>query len=187
MYDPTDCLQEETISSTVIFRGNLLKLRIDKVSLPDGRTARREIIEHPSAAAIVPVTDDGQVLLVRQWRHPIQQVTLEIPAGVLEAGEDPRHCAARELSEETCHVPGELRHLITMYLTPGYSDEIIHLYLASKLQYQAKDHLMPDEDENLQIMSMPMQQAVAECTGGKISDGKTIVGILLAYHALQCE
>ncbi len=188
----SDSLQERTLHSEPAFSGKLLKLRIDTVELPNGRQASREIVEHPGATAIVPLDEDGNVLLVRQWRHPIGQVTLEIPAGTLDPKETVEHCARRELVEETGYFPGRLEKLGSIYPSPGYSNEQIVLFLASKLQHQgqqphpqADPSWAPDPDESLQTAAIPLREAVQRCTAGAISDAKSVAGILLAWERLQ--
>ncbi len=181
--------EERTISSREGFCGRLLRLRVDTVELPDGSRAMREIVEHPGAAAMVPLTEENEVLLVRQWRHPIGQVSLEIPAGTLDAGESVEDCARRELVEEIGYWPGELRRLGAINVSPGYSNEVIHVFLASELrrygQEQGDEDWRPDADENLKTVAMPLGEAVRLCGGPEISDAKSVAGILLAWELLQ--
>jgi ADP-ribose pyrophosphatase len=168
-------LREETLASERRFEGRLLSVRVDEVALPDGRRARREIVEHAPAIAAVPLMADGRVILVRQWRQPAREVLLEIPAGVMDPGETPEACAARELAEEIGYRPGKLERLFSLLLAPGYSEEIIHIFLAEDLvpaQAQA------DEDENLQTVTMPLAEAVARCRAGELRDAKTVAGLL---------
>lgn len=184
MPSEADHLVEETLSSRQLFRGKLLRLRMDTVRLPDGAEATREIVEHPGAAAVVPLTDSGQVLLVRQWRHPVGRLSLEIPAGTLDGTESPEACAERELCEEIGYFPGTLQRLGGIYVSPGYSDEIIHVFMAGKLQPADQ---RPDPDENLQTVTMPLAEAVAACADGRLSDAKTITALLLTWQRLQAE
>ena len=179
MTNTADELTEQTVASRQLFNGRLLGLRIDTVRLPEGMEVTREIVEHPGAAAVVPLTDDGQVLLVRQWRHPIGAPSLEIPAGTLDGSESPEACAERELCEEIGFFPGSLHRLGAVYVSPGYSDEIIHLYVASKLQPAKRQ---PDLDENLQTVRMTLEDAVAACSDGRLSDAKTITALLLTWQ-----
>lgn len=181
--------EEHTIETRREFSGNLLKLRVDTVELPDGRISRREIVEHPGAVAIVPVTSNNEVLLVRQWRHPIQQVTLEIPAGCLEPGEEPERTAQRELVEETGYFPRSLEKLTSLYLSVGYSNEIVHIFLARDL-IRSGEHLIAgadpewqaDDDENLQTVRMPLEDAVRMAGTGSMIDSKTVAGLVLAWR-----
>ena len=181
--------EERTISSQEVFSGHLLRLRVDTVELPDGSRATREIVAHPGAAAMVPLTEENEVLLVRQWRHPIGRVSLEIPAGTLDAGESVEDCARRELVEEIGYWPGELRRLGAINVSPGYSDEVIHLFLASELRRYGQDEgdsdWRPDPDENLQTVAMPLGEAVRLCAGAEIIDAKSVTGILLAWELVQ--
>jgi ADP-ribose pyrophosphatase len=179
--------EENTLATTTEFSGRLLTLRMDTVELPDGGRATREVVEHPGAVALVPLTSDGEVVLVYQWRHPAGRLSLEIPAGTLEPGEPPEECARRELVEETGYYPGELERLVDFHVSPGYSDEIIHLFLASELQVQGDSSFpqaaaawVPDPDEKLQAVTRTLQEAVELCLAGEIFDAKTIAGILLA-------
>ncbi len=176
-FDPTD-FAEQTLDSQIVFAGKLLKLRVDSVRLPDGGTSTREIIEHPGAVAAVPLTDDDHVHLVRQWRHPIQQVTLEIPAGTLDAGEDAQGCIDRELAEEIGMHADRLEHLLDTFVSQGYSDEVIRLYLATGLRPAERS---PDKDEKLEVVKLPFDVAVRMCLSGDIQDAKSVIALLMAH------
>jgi ADP-ribose pyrophosphatase len=154
-----------------------LAVRVDEVKLPDGRRARREIVEHAPAIAAVPLREDGQVVLVRQWRQPVGEALLEIPAGVMNPGETPEQSAARELAEEIGYRPQRLELLFSVYLAPGYSEELIHIFLATGL---VPAHAEADEDENLHPVLMPLAEAAARCRAGELRDAKTVAGILAA-------
>ena len=168
-------LTEQTIESQRLFTGRILNLRVDTVRLSNGRESTREIVEHAGAAAAIPLLADDQVVLVRQWRQPVRQVLVEIPAGVVEKDESPEDCMCRELAEEIGYQPGRLQLLFTMYLAPGYSEELIHIFLADDLQpIQAT----ADYDENLQVKILPFAEAVNKCLRGEIKDAKTIAGLL---------
>lgn len=190
---PDDSRFQETLINTARqFSGRLINLRVDTVSLPDGREARREVVEHPGAVALVALTADGCVLLVRQWRHPAGRVSIELPAGTLEPDESVEVCARRELVEETGFYPNRIEKLIDVYVSPGYSDEVIHIFLASELQGQGESALpqavadwVQDPDENIQAMTVPLPEAVRLCLHGEICDAKTITGILLARELLE--
>ena len=173
-------LIEEKIDSRDIYDGKLLHVKCDRVKLPNGAEAEREWIKHPGAAAVVPCFDDGSVLLVRQYRYPVRQVTLEIPAGKLDAaGEDPMECAKRELSEETGYDAAEWQKLTTIATTVGFSDEYIHLYVATDLT-PGKQH--PDADEFINSVRVPLVDAIAMINDGTIIDVKTIIAILMTAH-----
>ena len=176
--------RETLISSEHIFTGRILTLVVDTVRMPDGTSATREVIHHHGAVGMVPLTSDGQVLLVRQWRHATRQALLEIPAGALAHGEDRAACAGRELAEEVGFAPRRLDELAVFYTSPGYVAESITLYLARDLYpFEAEG----DEDENLQVEAMPFEEAIAACFSGAICDGKTIAGLMLAREFLSKE
>ncbi len=177
-------LHEKTIESRKVYDGKIIRVRLDKVILPDGREGMREIVEHSGAVAVVPLDHDNRVYFVRQYRKPLEKILLEIPAGRLEPGEDPRDCARRELAEEIGLQPKELRQMAFMYSSPGFSDEKIYLYLARDL---VRHRLENDEGEFLEIESIPLADAVDMVSNGAIEDGKTITGVLLAMHFLSRE
>ncbi|MGB9859138.1 MAG: NUDIX domain-containing protein [Moorellaceae bacterium] len=172
-------LREVCVKSERIYTGKILNLRRDIVLLPDGREASREVVEHTGAVAIVALEPDGRIYLVRQYRYPIGRVTLEIPAGKLDAGEDPATCARRELMEEIGLAAGELRLLLTFYSTPGFSDEIMYLFLATGLRPQKSQ---PDEDEFLEVVCLPLEEAVEKIRTGEIVDAKSIAGLLTVRY-----
>lgn len=151
-------------------KGNFLDFRRDRVVLPNGKTATREYLRHPGAVAALPLFNDGTALLVKQFRYPTGEVILEIPAGKLEVGEDPIACIQRELAEEVCYQPGRLLHLASVWTTPGFTDEIIHLYLATQLEPAS---LKRDEDEFLEIVRLSKAELLDHLNSGGILDGKT--------------
>ena len=170
-------LVEEKISSEDIFDGNLLHVKRDTVKLPSGNEATREWIKHPGASAVIPVTEDGQVILVKQYRYPIGRITLEIPAGKLDApDEDPLYCATRELSEETGYEADRITKLTTVATTVGFSNEYIHIYAAEGLK-AGKQHT--DEDEFINVVKMPLEKAVELVLNGEIYDAKSVTAILM--------
>ncbi|WP_425061141.1 ADP-ribose pyrophosphatase [Sporomusa carbonis] len=170
-------LYEKLIKTTRLFEGKVINLRRDEVMLPSGRTGTREVVEHPGAVAVVPMTKDGKVIMVRQFRHPVQQVILEVPAGKLDPGERPEACALRELAEETGFVANKLRKLTSMYTTPGFSNEIIHLYLAEDL---VESNKQPDEDEFINTELYTTEQIRDMIASGEICDAKSLVALYLA-------
>ena len=170
-------LVEKKISSEPVFDGVLLHVRKDAVELPNGHKAVREWIEHPGASAIIPLLPDNQIILVRQFRYPVGQVTLEVPAGKLDKiGEDPVECAKRELSEETGYPAEKIWKLTTIATTVGFTNEYIHLYAASDLK-AGKIH--PDSDEFINVVKIPLTAALQMVETGKIFDAKSAVSILL--------
>jgi ADP-ribose pyrophosphatase len=183
--DPDARLREEIVSSEVLHRGRTLTLRIDTVRRPDGTLRRREIAGHPGAVAVVAIDDDGHVLLVRQPRSATGsgRVLLEIPAGTLEVGpdgatEDPDGAARRELEEETGFRAATWRPLARFYTAPGFTDERMHLYLATDLSRAGADRLAPDEDEAIDLVAMAWADALAAADRGEIEDAKSLVGLL---------
>lgn len=157
-----------------IYRGRIVSLALETVTLPNGATVELEIIHHPGAAAIVPLKDDGTVVLVRQYRHAVGGYIDEIPAGKLHPGEDPRECAARELEEEIGFRAASLEHLISFFTTPGFTDELIHIYKATGLTPGIQ---RLGRDEILDVIEISVEQAMDRIAEGTIRDGKTIVGL----------
>lgn len=171
--------KEKTLSRHTVFMGKILNLRVDDVELPSGRTSKREVVEHMGAVAVVPVTEKGEVLLVRQYRYPVGCELLEIPAGKLEEGEKPLDCARRELSEETGWEAEKWEQLYCYFSSPGFSNEKLYMFCASDLKYKGQH---TDEDENLEVVKVPLNRALDMIKEGTIRDGKTIIGLL----SLKC-
>jgi ADP-ribose pyrophosphatase len=169
---------EPTIASRLIYRGRVAALRVDQVRLPSGRTGHREIVEHPGAAAIVAVTDDDQVVLVRQYRKAVETALLEIPAGTLEPGETPLQCAHRELAEEAGLQAELMTPLVTFIPSPGILTEQITVFLARGLHPATGS--MDLEEEDLHIVRVPLAQIPGLIAAGEIRDAKSLVGLLLA-------
>lgn len=167
-------LKEERIDGDVLFEGRMLRIERDTVRLPNGHKSSREVVRHPGAVGIIAIQDQ-QVLLVRQYRYAIGQETLEIPAGKLDPQEPPLDCAVRELREETGY-RGTMEHIGTFYTTPGFSDEVMHLYLARDLVW---DPLTPDDDEFIGVERISWNEALRGALENKYNDAKTILGILL--------
>jgi ADP-ribose pyrophosphatase len=181
--DPDASLRERLVSSEVLRRGRILEFRVDTVELPDGSRSTRDIAAHPGAVAMVAIDPDGQVLLVRQWRHAIGRALLEIPAGSLDRHEDGTvedhgAAAARELEEETGYRAGRWRHLGSFYSAPGFTSELLHVYLATELEPAHEGRLGPDPDEKLELERMPLADAIALADRGQIQDAKSLVGLL---------
>ncbi|WP_434511901.1 NUDIX domain-containing protein [Desulfitobacterium sp. AusDCA] len=167
-------LREEGLSQETVFKGRLLHINRDTVRLPNGAEATREVVRHPGAVAIVALAGDD-LLLVKQYRYPIDQETLEIPAGKLEPGETPEICAQRELREETGY-RGRLDYIGKFYSTPGFSDEIVHLFSAEELIWAP---LTADDDEFLSVERISWTDALRQAKNGNFSDAKTTLGILM--------
>lgn len=167
--------QEKTINSEEVFSGKIINVRVDQVLVPNGNKADREIVEHLGGVCIIAIADNNKILLVEQFRKPIEGNLLELPAGKLEKNEDPLECAKRELIEETGYRAGSMEFLFSFYTSPGYSDELIHLYGASNLEEVGVD---PDEDEIIINHMIEQKEIIKMINIGKIKDSKTIVGLL---------
>ena len=174
-------LREETIRSEEVFSGRLVKLRVDTVRLPNGRQTTREVLVHRGAVAAVPLLDGDKLVMVRQFRQAAGEVLLEIPAGTLDPGEDPFACVARELEEETGYRADKITLMFRSYLAPGYSSEMLHTFLAEDLT-QVEAHA--EADEFLEVVELPMAEAVEKIVSGEIKDAKSICGILMAKRFL---
>ncbi len=168
--------KEELVDTKPIFSGRILKLRVDTVSLPDGRTATREVVEHNAAVVLVPIDADDNVLLVRQYRHPTGEFLLEAPAGVVEDSETPDECAQRELQEEVGYASQNLRALGGFWSTPGFCTEFMYAYLARDL---VPSSLEADDDENIQVVRIPLSRIPKLIRLGEIQDAKTIAALLM--------
>ena len=168
-------LTEKTVKKNYIYRGKIVNLRCDDAELPDGKTCTREVVEHPGGAAILCVKD-GKVALVRQFRYAYGEELLEIPAGKLNFGEDPMLAAKRELEEETGLLAERLDYLLTLYPTPGYTNEKIYIYRALGVK-EGRQHL--DEDEFLSVVYLPVEEVIEKIKCGEIKDAKTIAALLL--------
>ncbi len=168
-------LVETCLDGDWVYRGHFLQVRRDKVELPDGATSHREFIRHPGAVMVVPLLDDGRLLMERQFRYPLARVLLEFPAGKLDAGEDPLHCAQRELQEETGYRAQEWAQAGLMHNAIAYSTEGIHVFLARGLE--AGERRL-DEGEFLDLVALTPAELDAACARGEVTDAKTLVGLL---------
>ena len=175
-------LEERQLRSEEIYNGRILHITRDTVLLENGDEALREVVHHPGGACVVPVTDDGDVLMVRQYRYPQGTETLELPAGKLEYGEDPLTCAVRELKEEVGGEADQLEPLGFLYPTPAYDKEIIYMYLARSIRQDCGQSL--DEDEFLDVVRMPLEQAVEMVMENRLPDAKTQIALLKAARIL---
>ncbi|UCE63420.1 MAG: NUDIX hydrolase [Nitrospirota bacterium] len=167
-----------------IYSGKVLILNIEHVSLPNGETADLEIIRHPGAAAIVPLKEDGTVVLIRQFRHAAGGYIYEIPAGKLHPGEDPQDCAARELEEEIGYRANSLEFVTNIFTAPGFADEVIHIYKATDLM-PGQQQL--DRDEVLEVIEWPLVMAMDRIRDHTIRDAKTIIGLQAVYLAMKVD
>lgn len=173
---------EQRIDRDDKYHGIIVDVHLDHVRLDDGSIARREVVEHPGGVTILPVDEDGNCYMVRQFRYPAGHMMLESPAGKLEYGEDHRDCAVRELSEETGFTADELIYLGGFYTSPGFSSELLHIYLALGL-HAGKSHL--DEGEFLNVEKLPLQQLIRMVMANEIEDAKTMIAILKAEKVLK--
>ena len=176
-------LKEQWVATEDIFKGVILDVKRDSVELPNGHRTIREVIRHVGAVCVIPVTDDGKVVVERQYRYPIDQVITEIPAGKLDSREEDRlHAAKRELYEETGITADRWTDMGLYYGTPAYSDEKITMYLAQGL-HAGEQHL--DDDEFLNVETVPLSALVEEVLSGKITDGKTQIAVMKAAMLLE--
>lgn len=171
--------EEKTIQSNEIYDGKIIKLLVDDVELPNGKTAKREIVKHPGAVAIIPITDDNKILFVEQYRKPLERSLIEIPAGKLEPGEKPETTAIRELEEETGFTTSKesLKFVDSFYTSPGFADEIIHIYLTNDLQ-KLDVTVLGDEDEFVELLELSLDEALEYMKTQKINDAKTNYAVL---------
>ncbi|WP_017728167.1 NUDIX hydrolase [Halalkalibacterium ligniniphilum] len=167
-------LYEKTIRTEKIFSGRVIDLQVEQVELPDGKQSAREIVKHPGAVAIIPITSEGKLVLVRQYRKALEKEIVEIPAGKLERGEEPGECAIRELEEETGYKARSLQYLLSFYTSPGFADEIIYLYLAGDLE---AGHVNTDDDEFVELLEVSLEEAEAMVENQVIHDAKTAYAV----------
>ena len=167
-------MTEKTLKQDYKFRGRIVNMRVDAALMPDGTTASREVVEHNGGVCVAPLTDDGELIFVRQFRYPYSEVLLELPAGKLEKGEDPKEAGIREFSEE-CGAEAEIfESLGEIYPSPGYCGEIIRLFYAKGITY-GKQHL--DDDEFLDVIKMPIKEVITKIMTNEIKDSKTIAAV----------
>lgn len=174
-------LEEVELESTPVFDGALLKVRRDRVRLPDGKESVREYVRHPGAVVVLAVLPDGALLFERQYRYPLRRAFLELPAGKIDAGEDVLDCARRELREETGYEAAQWQYLGVMHPCIGYSDERIEIFLARELTYVG--HAL-DEGEFLEVLSLTIDETIAAIHAGHITDGKSIVALFKGFASL---
>ncbi|MGV4319805.1 ADP-ribose pyrophosphatase [Bacillus mojavensis] len=179
-------LEEKTIAKEQIFSGKVIDLYVEDVELPNGKTSKREIVKHPGAVAVLAVTDEGKIILVKQFRKPLERTIVEIPAGKLEKGEEPEYTALRELEEETGYTAKKLTKMTAFYTSPGFADEIVHVFLAEELSV-LKEKRELDEDEFVEVMEVTLEDALKLVESREVYDAKTAYAIqyLQLKEALQ--
>ncbi len=175
-------MKPKVLNSETRYQGRAFSVRVDEVEFAPGRAHRLDIIEHTGAVTILPLDDAGQIWFIRQYRHAAGQSLLELPAGTLEPGEDPALCANRELQEEIGMRAERLEEIATFFLAPGYSTELMHLYLATGLSPSALDQ---DEDEMITVEKVPVSAVWGLIEKGELADAKSLVGVLAAARRLR--
>lgn len=175
-------LTEKQISFDYKFKGKIVNMRVDDALLPNGTVAKREIVEHNGGVCVAPLDSEDNLYFVKQFRYPYMEIVTELPAGKLEKGEDPFEAGKRELKEETGAVAKKYVDLGKLYPTPGYCGEIIHMYLATDLEFGEQN---PDEDEFLEVYKIPLKEAVEMVLRGELKDSKTQTAILKIYVMKQ--
>lgn len=170
--------EEKTLSRKEVFKGKIIEVVLDEVQLPDGGIGERELVFHPGGVAIIPITNENKMIMVKQFRKPMEKVILEIPAGKIDPGEQnqPQETAERELEEETGYKAKKMTHIDSMYLSPGFANEILHIYLAEELE-KVENPLPKDDDEVLELYELTLEEAKQEIVKGLICDAKTIFAI----------
>lgn len=177
-----DHLHEKTLSSKEIYKGNIIQVSLEEVQLPNGKTSTREIVKHPGAVAIIALTAEKKLVLVRQYRKPLDMVIYEIPAGKLEPGEEPFHCVQRELEEETGCKSDTIKHVQSFFTSPGFANEIVHVYFTDQLE-KLENSAGLDDDEFLDVIEVSLDEAQKLIEENKIYDAKTVYAI--QYLQLQ--
>lgn len=177
-------LFEKTIKSEIKYEGKIITTRVDTVELPNGKIAKREVVEHPGGVGVAAITENNELLMVKQFRAGPKKVLLEIPAGKLERGEDPATCGLRELEEETGYTAKEFFKVSEAYATPGFAEELLHIYVAKDL---VKTKTNPDEDEFLEIVKIPISELKHKIETFEICDAKTVIAILMSEKYMYRE
>jgi len=169
--------EERTIRTEKIFGGKMISLQVDDVTLPNGQTSKREIVKHPGAVAVIPVNSEGKVVFVEQYRKPLDRSIIEIPAGKIEQNEDPEITAIRELEEETGYTANKLNYVTSFYTSPGFANEIIHIYYTDDINKLAEP-VAGDDDEFVEIIKLTLEEAEQFVKEKKIYDAKTMYALI---------
>ncbi|MFV0441625.1 MAG: NUDIX domain-containing protein [Lachnospirales bacterium] len=175
-------VEHKIVSSKEMYKGKIFTIKQDEITLPDGKIGKRDILIHSGAAAVLPVDENGNIILVRQYRHPIKETILELPAGKLEVGEDPMLCGKRELEEEIGYTSSDFTFMFKTAIAVGYSSEIIHIYLAKDL---VKGVQNLDDGEFLDVETYTLDEVLKMIKNGEITDSKTIATVLY-YKEFYC-
>lgn len=178
--------EEKTIRSERIYEGKIINLKVDEVDLPNGRTSKRELIEHPGAVAILALTADNKIIMVEQYRKALERSIIEVPAGKLEKGETPETTAMRELEEETGYTADSLELIQSFSTSPGFADEVVHLFFAEGL-HKSESGAVTDDDEFVELMEVTIQEAEEMMKDNRIYDAKTAFAVLWAKQRLSTE
>ena len=174
--------EEKTIKTESIYDGKIIKLQVDDVTLPNGKTAKRELVKHQGAVAVIPITKDNKIVFVEQYRKPLEKSIIEIPAGKLEPGEEPETTAVRELEEETGYTTRDLSFVTSFYSSPGFADELLHIYITDQLE-KLEHHVAGDDDEFVEVLELTLDEAKQYVEEERIQDAKTNYAVLY-LHAL---
>ncbi len=174
--------EEKTIKSEKVFEGHIIDVRVDTVVLPEGKTAFRDIVDHPGGVGILAITDDNKIIMVKQFRKPIEEAIYEIPAGKLDAGEEPLLCGIRELEEETGYKAKEFIPLGHMYPSPGFANEVTHLFMARGLY---SGEINPDDDEYLDVEKFDIEDVKKMIMYNEINDAKTIMAFFKGLEIMK--
>jgi len=169
-------LKETTLTSKEIYKGRIIDLYLEEVKLPNGHTSTREIVKHPGAVAVIAITSENKILMVEQYRKPLERTIVEIPAGKLEKGEEPITTAKRELEEETGYTCSDLKPLISFYTSPGFADELVHLFIAENLE-KLTEAAELDEDEFVEVLEVTLEEAQEMMKSNRIYDAKTAYAV----------
>lgn len=169
----------------VVRKGVIFDLIVDHIEYPSGNVSIREVAKHPGGAVVVPVFDNGDVLMIKQHRYPVDEILYELPAGKLDQGEDPEDCARRELEEETGYRAERLEKLTAFYTTPGFCTEKLHIYLATGLKILESGQQLEEGEASISIETIPLKKALDMTESQEIVDGKTIVGLFLAMRHVE--
>src|SRR5690625_3499540 len=175
--------EEQTIKTEKIYDGRIINVQIDEVQLPNGRKTNRELVKHPGAVAVIPITKENKIVLIEQYRKPLEKSIIEIPAGKVEKGEDPERTAIRELEEETGYTTGELSFVASFYTSPGFADELMHIFITDELK-PLEIPAAKDDDEFIEVMKLTLDEAKQLVEDERIHDAKTNYAILY-LHALE--